>query len=220
MKRGLMPTLALWGLLILLTANVAAEAQQEPRNKILFDAMSPYEDLTEYALTRNASKVEETIKALRPSLEKVRTVVTDKSAALLREDMDKLIWAAKKHEFAQVALYAVDSYKRLVDELDTAELSVPREVAILDFVGFKIHALLAQKKVDWLAIHEVVAMGKEQWDAIEKAISDKGLRAAMNTAVKGFQTAAQSKNTEMLRFAAQVDLDLVDLLENYFENRK
>ena len=91
---------------------------------------------------------------------------------------------------------------------------------MLDYVGFKVHVLLKQKKTDWVALDKTAIEGAKLWKRLKKRISDSGLRDAASTAIKGMHTAAKSKNIEMLNFAAQVDLDLVDLLEGYFRRHK
>jgi len=45
-------------------------------------------------------------------------------------------------------------------------------------------------------------------------VSAKGLRDGLGTVARGLGDAARLKDLSMLRFAAQVELDLVDLLES------
>lgn len=116
-------------------------------------------------------------------------------------------------------MYAVDSYKAISEELDTSTLKIPKEVVILDYIGFKLLALLKQQNVDWNLIKITSNEGVSQWENIKIQTSDKPLRNVMDTAIQGIQVAVNSKNMDMLRFAAQVDLDLVDLLEGYFEKK-
>ena len=51
------------------------------------------------------------------------------------------------------------------------------------------------------------------WITIESRVSQKGLRNAFGTSLRGLDDAAKLENVLMLRFAAQIELDLVDLLE-------
>lgn len=208
------------GLFLIIAFSCMAMAQQKSKNDILFDAMSPYEDLTEYALADNVAKVKENIQSLDVSEARLINVLSERAIRHLNINIEKMITAEKSSDYAGIALYAVNSYKTIVDELDVAELTTPVEVAILDFVGFKIHALLKQKNVDWRSIGEVVLEGSSRWNKIKENVSNKALQDTMNTTIDGLQTAVKSKNIEMLKFAAQVVLDLVDLLEGYFEDKK
>jgi hypothetical protein len=50
-------------------------------------------------------------------------------------------------------------------------------------------------------------------NAISSKVCEKGLRDAFDSVIRGLGDAAKLENLPMLRFAAQIDLDLVDLLE-------
>jgi len=198
---------------------VRNSAGKADANIILFDAMSPYEDLTEYALVQDKAEVEKTIVSLDELVKKIKGVLTKKAILNLNDNIEKIKIASKNDDFPQIALLAVDSYKTISEELDASMLEVPKEVVILDYVGFKVHALLKQQNVDWDLIAKTVNEGVSQWENIRGKVSDKGLYDVMNTAIAGLKDATKSKNIDMLRFAAQVDLDLVDLLEGFFQNK-
>jgi len=208
------------GLFSIIAFRYTAMAQQKSKSDILFDAMSPYEDLIEYALADNVAKVKKTIQSLDVSDARLITVLSERAIRHLNSNLEKMVAAEKSSDYAGIALYSVNSYKTIVDELNVAELTIPVEVAILDFVGFKIHVLLKQKNVDWRSIGEVVLEGSSRWNKIKENVSNKALQNTMNTTIDGLQAAVKSKNIEMLKFAAQVVLDLVDLLEGYFEVKK
>lgn len=189
------------------------------KNTVLFDAMSPYEDLTEYALDQNMSKVANSISSLDGLIAKLKAVLSNKSIHVLEINVTKMQTAEKKSDYSEIALLAVDSYKILADELDQTTLKVPKQVVILDYVGFRIHALLRQDEIDWHLISETVDEGKSQWEQVKRKVTNKGLYDSLNTTITGLEIASTSKNIDMLKFAAQVDLDLVDLLEGFFEKK-
>ena len=111
-------------------------------------------------------------------------------------------------------------FRLLIDNLDAGKLKVPKEVSLLDYAGFKLHVLDAAPKPDWDAMRKTVADAVAWWDAMKSKVSDKKLRDAFNSTVRGMQQAASSENRPMLQYAAQMDLDLVDLLEKHFEGKK
>ena len=55
------------------------------------------------------------------------------------------------------------------------------------------------------------------WKAIEGKVDDSRLAATFNTSMTGLQQAIKIKDLPFLRFAAQIELDLVDLIESAFE---
>lgn len=205
------------GLFVVMILSSSAMAQTN--NTILFDAMSPYEDLTEYALDQNKEGIDQTIKSLDGLVDKLKNKLSKKAIQNLSENIEKIKIAKDNVDFPKIALYAVDSYKAISEELDTSTLKIPKEVVILDYIGFKLLALLKQQNVDWNLIKITSNEGVSQWENIKIQTSDKPLRNVMDTAIQGIQVAVNSKNMDMLRFAAQVDLDLVDLLEGYFEKK-
>ena len=205
------------GLFVVMILSSSAMAQTN--NTILFDAMSPYEDLTEYALDQNKEGIDKTIKSLDGLVDKLKNKLSKKAIQNLSENIEKIKIAKDNVDFPKIALYAVDSYRAISEELDTSTLKIPKEVVILDYIGFKLLALLKQQNVDWSLAKITSNEGVSQWENIKIQTSDKPLRNVMDTAIQGIQVAVNSKNIDMLRFAAQVDLDLVDLLEGYFEKK-
>jgi galactitol-specific phosphotransferase system IIB component len=163
--------------------------------------------------------VANSISSLDGLIAKLKAVLSNKSIHVLEINVTKMQTAEKKAAYSEIALLAVDSYKILADELDQTTLKVPKQVVILDYVGFRIHALLRQNEIDWHLISETVDEGKSQWEQVKRKVTNKGLYDSLNTTITGLEIASTSKNIDMLKFAAQVDLDLVDLLEGFFEKK-
>jgi hypothetical protein len=187
-----------------------------PRNDILLSAASPFEDLTEYALSGNKPGMHQALKAYADQAAAVRAVM----AAQPSREMDSLIAAIKKAEsrgdHETVALKSVEVYRILIESLDAKRLAVPVQVSLLDYAGFKFQALLHAKSTDWLALGHVAKEAQQNWAAIRSRVTDQGLSDAVDTAVAGMDKACMAKNGEMASFAAEIDLTLVDLLEGYF----
>ena len=97
---------------------------------------------------------------------------------------------------------------------------MPKEVSLLDYAGFKLHVLAAAPQPDWGAMRQTVEDAVGWWKVTQPKVSDKHLRDTMQSTVRGLEQAIQIESLPMLNFAAQIDLDLVDLLEGYFERKK
>jgi hypothetical protein len=115
-----------------------------------------------------------------------------------------------------VALEAVEAYRVLVEAFDEETLVVPKTVSLLDYSGFRLQLLAGASEPDWHEIGETANEAALFWGSIEPSVEHKGLRDAMNTTIDGIAEAVAARDARMLAFAAQVDLDLVDLLEGYF----
>jgi hypothetical protein len=209
--------LTIISVLVILSSIVRAQSLQ--KNSVLFDAMSPYEDLTEYAINNSAAEVESTIRSISKLDNKLKNILTINTLNYLDNNKKKMQSAMMSGDYPVLALYAIESYKALAEELDVSKLNVPKEVVLLDYVGSKIQVLLKQNKIDWNSISEVTTQSSKLWNKIKNKISDNGLQDLMNTTMHGINNSANSRDTEMLKFAAQVDLDVIDLCERYFEKK-
>ena len=124
------------------------------------------------------------------------------------------IW---KKDWTAAAESSVTIFRSLVDRLDASTLVVPKEVELLDYAGYKLDVLAAASKPDWNAISKLAAESEVWWKAIADRVADKHLRATVTSAIAGIKQAAEQKNLGMLQLGAQMDLDLVDMLEVGFK---
>jgi hypothetical protein len=117
----------------------------------------------------------------------------------------------------KAADHSVEVFRLLIESLDASALEVPMEVSLLDYAGFKIHVLTAGDSPDWPAIERTTSEAVKWWSSLKGKVKNKKLADAVNSTIRGLQEASSSKNLAMINFAAQIDLDLVDLLEGDFE---
>ena len=125
--------------------------------------------------------------------------------------------AAKANDHYSVAVNAVEMFRLLIDSLDEAKLEVPKEVSLLDYAGFRLKVLSAASEPDWEKMKQTAIDAGKWWKTIEEKVDDASLAATFNSTIAGLQQAIEIKDLPYLRFAAQIDLDLVDLLESAFE---
>ncbi len=133
-------------------------------------------------------------------------------AALLAGMRDA--WTAKDR--SALAVQSIDAYRLLQEALPRGPRAVPVQVAQLDYVGFKVKALLASSSTDWTRIADTVREAQTWWAAIEPRTSDATLKEAMNRTLLGMKEAAEQKDAKVMRFAADMELILVDGLETFF----
>jgi len=219
-----MNKMGIWKLFVLCTVLMlgyagSAMAKEKVSNEALFGYMSPFEDMTEFALDKDIAEIDENLPEIIKIARELEEVVDAATSAEFNKLTKAIYDARKSKNFGLIALNATDAYKLLVDKLDEKKLEVPKEVAVLDYVGFKIHALLFQKNIDWELVRKAVHQGYNQWAMLKNKVSDKALRDTMDSTISGMVIASQIKHPDMMRFAAQIDLDLVDMLEDYFEKK-
>lgn len=188
-------------------------------NQTLLRATSPFEDMVEQALAKNPAGVKTALDTADRSAASVKGVLSASAAGQFDHRLQAMHQAARHEAYSSVAANAVEIFRLLIDNLQADGLREPREVSLLDYAGFKLHVLAAADKPDWEAMRKTVAEAAGWWTAIKPKVSDAKLRDAVNTTIRGLETAAQAENLPMLKFAAQVDLDLVDLLESHFRSK-
>jgi hypothetical protein len=189
-------------------------------NETLLQASSPFEDMAEFALAGNDASITKSLAAADSAAAHVRDALPTAAHAQFDTLLQAIHKAATAREHHAVAANAVEVFRLLIDHLDAGSLKVPNEVSLLDYAGFKLHVLAAAPQPDWEAIRRTVKDAGAWWDAIESKVSDKGLHGAFHSTVVGLQQAGKTEHLPMLNFAAQMDLDLVDLLEGHFERKK
>jgi hypothetical protein len=198
----------------LLVVTTSASANQALKsNEVLLGAMSPFEDMIEFTLAGNDSNISKALATADQHATNVKTTLSASAASKFATLMDDLHKATARKDHHKVARRAVEIFRLLSDNLQAEVLDVPKEVSLLDYAGFKLRVLAATQKPDWRDIRKTVYEATGWWSAINSKVSEKGLRNAFGTLIRGLEDAAKIDNLPMLRFAAQMDLDLVDLLE-------
>jgi hypothetical protein len=188
-------------------------------NETLLSATSPFEDMVEYALAKNFASVEKSLAKAEAQGAAVKEALAPASAGEFDRQLQALRKVVAAREPHGVAVCAVEIFRLLLDNLDGTKLEVPKEVSLLDYAGFKLHVLDAAPKPNWDAMRKTVVEAAGWWKAAKPKVSEKGLRDAMESTIRGLQEAARTENLPMLHFAAQLDLDLVDVLEGHFEKK-
>ena len=192
-------------------------SQMQAENEILLDSASPFEDLTESAVAADEPGMDLALGAIEKRLGITRPVL-DPAGRERFDSLLKNIRAARAAgTYTDVALNAVEGYRVLVEGLHDEVLLVPKAVSLLDYAGFRLSVLADSKAPDWVAIDVTVKEARGFWASIAQRVERKGIQDAMNTTIDGIQHAAEARDAQMALFAARVDLDLVDLLESYFE---
>lgn len=212
--------LSLIPILLLLTVAVPAVAQGvRDRNETLLAATSPYEDLVDAALAGQVAAVTTALARADSQAAAVRTALPAAAAGHFDELLRTIRKAVSDNQFQVVAMRAVEVFRLLLDELGPGHLKIPQEVNLLDYAGFKLKVLASAAKPDWDAMRSTAQEASAWWRAVEPGVTDPTLRDAFATTVAGLSEATKSENPAMLRLAAQIDLDLVDLLEHHFERK-
>lgn len=195
---------------------VALSASASPTikaNDVLLSAMSPFEDMIEFALAGKDSDISKSLVEADRHAADVKRALPASAAGEFATLMEGLHRAATGKDHHEVARSAVQIFRLLSDNLQAKDLKIPKEVSLLDYAGFNLRVLSAAQRPEWRDIRKTVGEASGWWKAINPKVSEQGLRDAFDSVIRGLDEAVRLENLPMLRFAAQIDLDLVDLLE-------
>lgn len=195
---------------------LTAPAKDSPQNEKLLKATDPFETLAETALTDNAGKINDAYKAAQASRTSTRALLPASSTARYDDLFKALETAQTKHDHLAVSLQAAELYKVLVSALDSAALTIPKEIHLLDYIGFRSSALVQPSAPDWAAISATATEGSGYWAAVREKVGDTKLRGKMDKALADLTKGAHQHDVSLTKKSVKADLDLVDDIGKYF----
>lgn len=179
------------------------------------DAASACEDLAELAQDGDRPAMEEGVATLRDAVLGATALLRGEASAIEAE-LGHIEAARAAGRDRQVALGAVELYRLLVSSSALSHPIVPVEVSLLDYAGFRVGILATGTPPPWGQIGPTVRDAGQRWKAIEPQVANKGLRDLMNSTNAGLEGAVRARDANAVRFGAQILLDTVDLLEQFF----
>jgi hypothetical protein len=199
---------------------IAPSMHKKETLAVLDKLLSPFEDMTEYALDKNLDGMKKGYK----NIEKIednallkQTISTDKLKQLSRDIETLEIYITNAH-YSKVALL---SSKMLNDNVTNfkynTKIKEQLHIEHLDYMGFRILALLSTGNPNFTQISQAISHAKSDWNAIKDKIQDENKREAFDLLFQGLEHSLQTKDSNMLNILAQMDLALVDVVEVVFE---
>lgn len=190
-------------------------------NKIVFEnldmILSPFEDMTEFALAKNKSGILKSLTKIEDAnakgiFEKTMTAEGGKS---LNPKIAKLKELISQNNFSQIALASTDIFEFNISNFADGKL-IENQIRIehLDYMGFKTLALSDQDKIDWENIKQTIDNTQKVWLILSPKVKNNNLKDTFDYLFKGLMLSADNKDIKMCRILANMDLALVDVLEN------
>ena len=177
-----------------------------------------FENLTENSPELDATAFNE----LMAKFEKLRPVISAQLTPERRMQLERLLTGLRKswqhNDRGSMAVGSIEIYRLLQESMAPIHRSVPIEVPLLDYAGFKIKALLISKHPDWEQVRRTAHEATQWWASINQRVVDHSLRDAMDRTIVGINEASSMKDIRLLTFAAEMDLILVDGLESFFNS--
>ena len=134
----------------------------------------------------------------------------------LGRQLTEMEQASAKSDVFATALVAVEAYRAIENAMDTARRPSPIGVAMLDYSGFKLSILAATSDTDWATIATTANDSEGTWSALDKSVKNTSLRSLVQAIQDGLRGAVERKDIHGVKFAAKLQLEVVDVLEQYF----
>lgn len=177
-----------------------------------------FENLTEAAPVMDAAAFKKSLAAFETLYPSISTQLSPDR----KKRLDSLVTGVRnawhKGDRGAMANQSIEVYRLLEESIDRSGQRVPVEVPLLDYAGFKLKALLLSKQPDWKQAGKTAQEASAWWTTIEARVKDKSLGSAMAHTIAGIKEAAARKDSRLLRYAAEMDLILVDGLEVFFSS--
>lgn len=198
---------------------IKTEAKAAP-NKIIFDnldiILSPFEDMTEFALNKNEKGILESLNKIENAN---KNSIFEKNLSigsinLLNPKIAQLQEFIKQKNYNQIALASAEIFEFNVSNFaDGKKIEKQIQIEHLDYMGFKILALLNQDKIDWTIIEQTISNAQKDWLMLNPKVNDSNLIDTFNYLFKALLVGAEKKDIKMCGILANMNLSLVDVLE-------
>lgn len=191
------------------TANAQTSAAPSPLEKVASDS----EDLMDAAILADANKEQAALDTLKSDWASLSAEQQNQWNA----QVQKIEADIKAGEHTAAGLAAAELYKGLVEAQDWSGKPVPKEVALLDYDGFRAEIIASASSPDWSALKSVATEAQTRLDGL--SIGDENLADVTGGIATTLAYAADNQVQPLAKSAAKQMLAVVDLLEGYYEKQ-
>ncbi len=188
--------------------------------KILDKVLSPFEDMTEYALAKNLPSMKKGYKNIEALEDNglLTQSVTDGTIKQISQDIESLEGCINKENYSKAALLSTKLFKTIVNNFAYSEYVVNQlHIENLDGMGFEILSLLSTDSIDYTQIQSIINETKKDWMFLRDNVDDENKIDAFDLLFEGFLHATLQHDGKMLKILASMDLALVDAIETQFQ---
>ncbi len=193
------------------------------KNRLILDnldaILSPFEDMTEYALNKNGNGINKAINRILKVEEKSIFKMNLSTESMLKlklmiTDLQKLVITKS---YKNIAILSTEIFDfNTTNFIDANKVKNQIKIEHLDYLGFKTLALLNQDKIDWEKFETTISNVQQVWVTFRKNINDNNLKNSFNYLFEALHLSAKNKDAKMAKILSSMDLNLVDVLENSF----
>ena len=173
------------------------------------------ETLTEQAFSATPGELDAIIAQVRTAAQRDRGILAPVRAAELDRRLGEITDYRADLNRADLAIASVEAFRLFVSAAPPTG-TVPVEVSLLDYAGFRYQADLKAEPVRWDDAAAAAGFAADQWARISVGVTDTTLRTRFSNAVSEMKLALADRNATLAALVGARELDLVDELETYF----
>ena len=201
------------------TATVKSEKRVETGKKALKDLtliLSPFENITEFALKNDEKGIKNALRKIKeePIKTAFKRSLSPENYKILNSKINEIEALFLEKKYNEVALASTEIFEFIISNFEERnKIENQINLEYLDYMGFRILALLNQNKIDWDNIELVIFQVQKKWNTLSSNIKDKNLKDAFDYLFEGLHIAAKNKDVSIMKIFANMVLSLVDVLE-------
>ena len=183
---------------------------------VLDKVLSPFEDMTEYALSKDTFAMKKGYK----NIEKIedntllKQTIPSTKLSILSKNIEKLETYINDSDDTHAALLSSSMFNYCVTNYKYKK-NIQNQIHIehLDYMGYRLLALLNEQNINYTQMRKVITNAKINWNAIKEKVKDPNSVDAFNLLFQGLQESLKTKNNNMIKILSELDLALVDVIE-------
>lgn len=175
-----------------------------------------FETLTERAISAPSAQLEAEARRGASQARACEADLSPSQFSALQPIIQRIGEFPQTHDRSQLALNAVEGYRVLVSAQARSASDTPLAVALLDYAGFRYRADVLAAPPRWDDARQAVDFADAQWRTLAPQLSDAALKAAFDADIRALRGAVSAADVAAAERAANVELERVDALEQYF----
>ena len=188
--------------------------------EILDKVLSPFEDMTEYALAKDLSGMQKGYKSIEALEDSglLTQSVNDGVGKQISQAIESLESDIKSENYSEVALSSTNLFKTVVNNYKYSEYVVNQiHIENLDGMGFEILSLASKDNIDFEQMQSIINEAQKEWMSLRDNIDNENKIDAFDLLFQGLLHATLQHDNKMLKILASMDLALVDVIEIQFQ---
>lgn len=208
--------------ILLISASLMSpvKAATQAQKDIMEAAASACEDMVDVVAADGMAAAQPKLVDLKVALKKAHGFLKADVAAQLDLRAEAMAALAKGPSKTALSLAAIETFKDIVNVSDWHNAKIPKDVAMLDYTGFKLSILASDANPDWAAAAKTAEEAHVVWDRLVPKFKDEDLVDLAHVLDAGALDAVKRHDAAGVLFASKLQLVSIDLVETSFLNAK